>query len=144
MRITLYLIVITILLNTGCTGPIRPTAISTNVQSKQPEPHNPIIRGQIIGLSDNNLVTIHVNTIDGREALYYSQKGNGNWEIVVTNASGLDYVVTAEAAGYESSPKSYTIHLSETKVYVVEAGKITENEAVHLDFQFTSIISPSY
>ncbi len=140
----LYLTVMTILLITGCTGTPTLTTTSTTFPSKQPEPQNPVIGGQISGLSDDTLLTIHVNTPSGREAIYHTQSGNGHWEIVVTNASGVDYVLTAEAAGYESSPISYTIHLNDTKSYIVEAGQITRNEAVHLDFQFTSTSSPSY
>ncbi|MGA9398035.1 MAG: hypothetical protein WBV22_07230, partial [Anaerolineaceae bacterium] len=83
------------------------------------------------------------NTPEGREAIYYTQKGNGHWEIVVTNASGVDYVITAESTGYKSNPVSYTIHLSDTTAYVVESGQITQNEALHLDFQFTSSSPPS-
>jgi len=111
--------------------------------SKQPEPQRPIIEGQVSGLPDNTLLTIHVNTLEGREAIYHTQTGNGHWEIVITNASGVDYVITAESAGYISYPLSYTIHLSDTTAYVVEAGQITQNEALHLDFQFTSSSSPS-
>lgn len=140
----LYLTVITLLLITSCTGTPTPTPTSTTFQSKLPEPQNPVIGGQISGLSDDTLLTIHVHTPIGREAIYHTQRGNGHWEIVVTNASGVDYVVTAEAEGYESSPTSYAIHLNETKAYVVEAGQATRNEAVHLDFQFTSTSSPSY
>ncbi len=155
MRINLFLTVIAILLITSCTGTPIPTPTSTTIAipsitiptnatpSKQPEPQSPLIGGQISGLSDNTLLTIHVKTPNGREAIYGTQRGNGYWETVVTDASGFDYVVTVEAAGYECSPISYTIHLNDTKVYVVEAGQITDNEAIHLDFLFTLPSSPS-
>ncbi len=147
MRIKFCLSIMTILMITSCTVTPTPAPTSKPVPtfpSKQPEPQRPLIGGKVLGLSDDTLLTIHVNTPEGREALYHTQRGNGHWEIVVTNASGVDYVITAEADGYDSSPFSYTIHLSDTIAYVVEAGQITQNKALHLDFQFTSSNSPIY
>jgi hypothetical protein len=60
----------------------------------------------------------------------------------VTEASGLDYIVTAEAEGYISQPISYTIHISGDTAYVVREGQVTNEEAVHLDFHFIPKDSP--
>jgi len=60
----------------------------------------------------------------------------------VTEASGLDYIVTAEAEGYISQPISYTIHISGDTAYVVRDGQVTDEEAVHLDFLFVPKDSP--
>jgi hypothetical protein len=57
---------------------------------------------------------------------------------VVTQASGVDYVVTAEAEGYVSQPISYSIRLSGTTAYVVEGDQIRD-EAVHLDFHLDPV-----
>ena len=54
----------------------------------------------------------------------------------MTEASGRDYIVTAEADGYMSQPTSYTIHISGETAYVVRDGEVTEEEAVNLDFHF--------
>jgi hypothetical protein len=62
--------------------------------------------------------------------------GNGIWQAVVTDASGVDYTVTAEAEGYVSAPISYTIHLEGLEAFLVENGQITDQEALHLDFHF--------
>jgi hypothetical protein len=110
--------------------------------SKQPEPQRPRIGGQFSGLPDDALVTIHICTPSGWEAVWGTRRGNGPWESVVTDASGVDYVVTAEAEGYVTDPISYTIHLSGTTAYVVEDGQITSNEALYLDFDFKPVGSP--
>lgn len=115
----------------GCTAP-----------PKQPEPQRPRIEGQFSGLPDDTLVTIHICTLSGWEAVWGTRRGNGPWESVVTDASDVDYVVTAEVEGYVSSPLSYTIHLSGTTAYVVKDGQITSNEALHLDFHFKPVDSP--
>jgi len=54
----------------------------------------------------------------------------------VTEAGGLDYIVTTEVEGYISQPISYTIHISGETAYVVRNGRVTNEEAVHLDFHF--------
>jgi hypothetical protein len=66
----------------------------------------------------------------------------GPWEAIVTEASGADYIVTAEAEAYVSHPISYTIHLSGTMAYMVEDDHVTFNEALHLDFYFEPANSP--
>jgi len=65
-----------------------------------------------------------------------TRRGNGEWETVVTDASGVDYIVTAEVEGYVSDPISYTLHLEGMKVYLVNNGEITDKEAINLDFHF--------
>jgi hypothetical protein len=114
-----------------------PTAIPTGFQ-KQPEPQEPLIYGSITGVPDGTLVSVKLLTPSEREAVSINREGNGYWEAVITDASGVDYVVTAIAQGYMSSPTSYTVHLDEdaAKVYLVVNGKVTANEAVNLDFHF--------
>jgi hypothetical protein len=146
MIIKFYSIIIIILMITGCS--VRPSPAPTykplsTFPSKQPEPQRPIIEGRISGLPNNTLLTIHVKTLIGKEAIYLTQAVNSHWEIVITSASGVDYIITAEAAGYTSTPQNYTIHLSDTTVYIVDEGQITENEAINLDFLFTPSNLPS-
>jgi hypothetical protein len=62
--------------------------------------------------------------------------GNGTWQAVVTDASGVDYIVTAEAEGYAIAPISYTIHLEALEAFLIENGQVTDQEASHLDFRF--------
>lgn len=126
----------------GCN--VIPT-ISTNptvtpiIYPKQPEPDRPLVEGEISGVLDNTLITIHVQTSEGWESLWGTRQGSGHWEAVVTDASGIDYVITAEAEGFISTPISYTIHLEGKIAYLVENGQITSKEAVHLDFHFDPI-----
>jgi len=117
----------------SCT--VVPTA-TPPIPTKQPEPGRPLVRGQIAGVADDVLVTIHVHTPSRWEAGTFTRLGSGLWQAVVTEASGVDYIVTAEAEGYVSTPISYTIHLSGMVAYMVEGGQITTNEALHLDFHF--------
>ena len=65
-----------------------------------------------------------------------NRMGDGTWQAVVTDASGVDHIITAEAEGYASSPISYTIHLEGLSAYLVENGQVTDQEASHLDFHF--------
>jgi len=67
-----------------------------------------------------------------------NREGSGKWETVVTDGSGVDYIVTAEALDFISTPISYSIHLEDIKVYLLENGVITDKEAVNLDFHFKS------
>lgn len=126
----------------GCkvnpTAPSNPIGTPT-ISPKQPEPGRPLVAGEISGVLDNTLVTIHVQTPEGWESLWGTQRGNGPWEAIVTDASGIDYVVTAEAEGFVSDPISYTIHLEGMTAYMVENGQIASKEAVHLDFHFDPI-----
>lgn len=87
-------------------------------------------------MSEGTLVSIHVRTFAGWEALTETMMGNGTWQAVVTDASGVDYIVTADADGYVSTPISYTIHLEGLAAYLVENGQLTDQEASHLDFHF--------
>jgi hypothetical protein len=112
------------------------------IPPKQPEPGRPRVEGQISGISDNALVKIHIHTSSGQEIGYVTQQGNGPWEAIVRDVSGLDYIMTAEAKGYASKPVSYTIHLSGTTAYIVEGGQITAKEALRLDFHFARSGSP--
>ncbi len=112
-----------------------PNKISTN-HPRQPEPQQPLIRGDISGVHQNTLITIHVCTTDGREASYITRQGNGIWEAVVTDVSGIDYLITAEAVGFISSPISYSIHLDDMTAFLNEHGLVTSTEASRLDFHF--------
>jgi hypothetical protein len=115
-----------------------PNPTATN-QPKQPEPNQPRILGEISGVLDDTLITIHVQTPKGWEARTITRQGDGIWESIITDASGIDYIITAEANGYASVPISYTIHLEGMTAYMVENGQITSKEAVHLDFHFDPI-----
>jgi len=103
---------------------------------KQPEPQRPLVSGEISEVSESTLVSFHIRTLAGREALTGTMMGNGTWQAVVTDASGLDYIITAEAEGYVSAPISYTIHLEGLSAYLVENEQVTDQEASHLDFHF--------
>lgn len=138
----LIIIVLLTIAMSGCgitpTKTPNPTATSTS-SPKQPEPGHPRIGGEISGVLDNTLVTIHVRTLKGREPLWGTRQGNGLWEAVVTDTSSIDYVVTCEADGFISTPNSYTIHLDGLMAYIVEDGQITTKEAVNLDFHFDPV-----
>ncbi|HOT91075.1 MAG TPA: hypothetical protein PLN71_05780 [Anaerolineae bacterium] len=114
----------------------------TTSTNKQPIPDRPLIGGQILDLPNDVAVTIRVHTLTEREVRRREQLGPGSWEVVITEAGGVDYVVTAEAGGYISQPISYTIHISGDTAYVVCDGEVTDEEALHLDFDFVSEHSP--
>ena len=110
--------------------------ITPTIFKKQPEPQQPLIFGDISGVPDGILVSVHMQTTKGWEAVIVNREGSGKWETVVTDASGVDYIVTAEAPDFVSTPISYSIHLEDMKVYLVDNGKVTNKEAVNLDFHF--------
>lgn len=140
MRVSLILATTLLAFMMGsCT--VIPTATPTRIRTKQPEPGRPLVQGQIAGVADDVLVTIHVHTPSRWEAGTFTRLGNGPWQAVMTD-SDADYIVTAEAEGYVSTPVSYTIHLSGMVAYMVEGGQITTNEALHLDFHFEPAGSP--
>ena len=112
------------------------TSTPTQPFRKQPEPQRPLVSGNVSGVSEETLVTIHVKTLAGWEARTGTMMGNGIWESVVTDAAGVDFIVTADAEEYVTTPISYTIHLEGLTAYLVENGKITDQEASHLDFHF--------
>jgi len=137
MRIHLSWMPTLLLIVVSCTVIPSPRPIVTpEIPQKQPEPSRPLVKGEILGLPDGTIVTIHIRTPKGREAYTVGGPSPGPWEAVVTEASGLDYIVTAEAEGYISEPVSYTIHISGDTAYVVRDGQVTDEEAIHLDFHF--------
>lgn len=143
MRIYLLRIISLALILASCTAsPLPGPTVTSEIPRKQPEPSRPLVRGEISGLPDGTLVVIHIRTLQGREAYTIGGPSPGPWEAVVTEASGLDYIVTAEAEGYISQPISYTIHISGDTAYVVREGQVTNEEAVHLDFHFIPKDSP--
>ncbi len=111
------------------------------IPPKQPEPSRPRIAGQFSGLPDNVLVTFYVRTLTGREAVWGTWPSGGFWEATVAVSEG-NYVVTAETEGYVSQPISYTIYIDDEVAYVVRNGQITDEEAIHLDFDFVLENSP--
>jgi len=138
---TLLLLVATLVIVTqaGC-GFLRditaPTSTPTQVFHRQPEPQRPLVYGDVTGVPTDTLIIIHIQTPAGWEAVTESMMGSGVWQVVVTAASGLDYIITAEAEGYGSDPISYTIHLEGPMAYLVANGHVTDREAVDLDFDF--------
>jgi hypothetical protein len=139
MRAYLSIVTLIIVVLSSCSilpGRPPPTPTPTQVFRKQPEPQRPLVLGEISGVSEGTLVSIHVRTFAGWEALTETMMGNGTWQAVVTDASGVDYIVTADADGYVSTPISYTIHLEGLAAYLVENGQLTDQEASHLDFHF--------
>jgi len=132
-----------LLIVVSCTVvPLPGPTVTPEIPPKQPEPSRPLVRGEISGLPDGTTVTIHIRTPKGREAYTVGGPSPGPWEAVVTEASGLDYIVTAEVEGYISQPISYTIHISGDTAYVVRDDRVTNEEAVHLDFHFVPEDSP--
>lgn len=131
---------------TGCTT-VPPSlspepTVTAIIPPKQPEPSRPRVGGEVSGVPDGTLVTIHIRTPEDWEARTVKGPFPGRWESVVTIASGTDYVITAEAEGYVSQPVSYTIHISDDTAYVVRDGQVTDEEAIHLDFHFLPKDSP--
>ena len=121
--------------------PQAPTA-TYEIPKKQPEPSRPLVKGEISGIPDDTLVTIRIETLNGWDAVTAYGRLSSTWKAVVTEASGLDYYVTAEAEGYVSQPESYMFHLSGETAYLVRDGQVTDEEAIHLDFHFVPSQSP--
>ena len=146
MRSKIYLALMSLLMVTGCVVTPRPTPTPTLTQpspvQKQPEPSRPLVAGRISGLPGDTLFTVQPHALNGRRAGYLTQRGNGYYSIVVTSASGVDYIITAEAEGYVSTPISYTLHLDGLNAHVVEDGQVTVIEALNLDFKFTPVDVP--
>jgi hypothetical protein len=143
MRIHLFWMVTLVLIVVSCTAvPLPGLTVTPEIPPKQPEPSRPRVRGEISGLLDGTTVTIHIRTPKGREAYTVRGPSPGPWEAVVTEASGLDYVVTTDVKGYISQPISYTIHICGETAYVVRDGQVTDEEAIHLDFNFVPKQSP--
>jgi len=137
MRFRLLCIVIFSLIMGSCVAIARPFFTATpEIPTKQPEPSSPRIAGRFSGLPFDGLVTIRIRAPDGRTAVWGTRRGNTFWESVVTETSGVNYIVTAESEGYISQPLSYTISISSGSAYVVQDGQVTDEEAFHLDFHF--------
>ena len=138
-----YALVILLLLAwiiAGCAAPSplltpEPTA-TPMVPPKQPEPSRPRVGGEISGVPDGTLVTVHIRTPGGWQARTIKGPFPGYWESVITEASGMDYIIAAETEGYISQPTSYTIHINGDTAYMVRDGQVTDEEAIHLDFHF--------
>ncbi len=141
-NLLLYVVILSLILG-SCAGiPRAAPTLTPEVPSKQPEPSLPRIAGQFSGLPADTLVTISVRTPQGWTSVQGTRRGSTSWESVVTDASGVDYIVSAEADGYISQPTSYTIHLSGDTAYMVHDGQETDQEAIHLDFHFVPKDSP--
>jgi len=110
----------------GCQMPVK----------KQPIPSRPLVSGDISGLPSNMSPTIYVRTPKGWETRTIDLPTPDRWKVVVTEASGVDYIVSAEAEGYVSQPISYTIRIEGDTAYIVQDGQVTDEEAIHLDFHF--------
>jgi len=122
--------------------PPSPTATPEIHPTKQPEPSQPLIEGEVSGLPEDVEATIYIKTLEGRIVSWGGARGEIPWQAVVHQVGGFDYIVAAEAEGYISQPISYTIHISGDTAYVVRDGQVTDEEAVHLDFHFVPKDSP--
>jgi hypothetical protein len=140
MRVLSYSIAALIAVSLAGCGFLRditaPTSTPTQEFHRRSEPQRPLVYGDVTGVPTDTLVTIHIKNPAGRESGALTMRGSGIWQAVVTDASGLDYNITAEADGYGSDPISYTIHLEGQMAYLVENGRVTDREAVDLDFDF--------
>jgi len=133
------LVFIAVIILAGCLRlPTLTPTITPTEFIRQPEPQQPLIFGNITGVPEGIPVRIYLRTPKGWEAVIVNREGSGKWETVVTDGSGVDYIVTAEALDFISTPISYSIHLEDIKVYLLENGVITDKEAVNLDFHFKS------
>lgn len=143
-KLALMILLVCILIGCGTPPswfPQSPSA-TPEIPFKQPEPSCPRVKGEVLGIPDGTFVTIRIQTPEGWEARTVKGPFPGPWESVVTEASGMDYIVTAEAEGYISQPISYTIHISGETAYLVRDGQVTNEEAIHLDFYFVPLQSP--
>jgi len=125
-RIQFLTVLIIAIALVGCQTPVK----------KQPIPSRPLVSGDISGLPSNVSTTIYVRTLKGWETRKVKLPTPDRWKVVVTEASGVDYIVSAEAEGYVSQPISYTIRIEGDTAYVVQDGQVTDEEAIHLDFHF--------
>ncbi|MBN2006602.1 MAG: hypothetical protein JXA21_24835 [Anaerolineae bacterium] len=110
---------------------------------KQPEPHTPIIKGELSGLPGDTLVVIRTFNASKQQVQWGTRRGDGVWESVIPYERGAEYVITAIAEGFVTTPVSYTVRQDAEKAYLVENGSNTPTEALHLDFHFTPAATPN-
>jgi hypothetical protein len=143
MRIRLFCSITTIFLITGCLGTPTPTIspAATNVNAtKQPILPGIPIKGQLSGLSADKKATISIYLLStSNQPAVWARRGNGDWELTVS-PNYQTYQIMAEAEGYVVVPIRYTIQLDNMKAFIIENGHLTDKEAVHLDFSFSSTI----
>jgi hypothetical protein len=108
--------------------------------TKQPILPGIPIKGQLSGLSADKKATISIYLLStSNQPAVWARRGNGDWELTVS-PNYQTYQIMAEAEGYVVVPIRYTIQLDNMKAFIIENGHLTDKEAVHLDFSFSSTI----
>lgn len=96
-----------------------------------------IVGGHLADLPDGAEAQIMIRNIDGNNHFGpMTWRKSGGWHGNLKNSPGKLYGVTVEAEGYTSVPLSYTIQVSGTRAYILDAGRLTGEVADHLDFRF--------
>ena len=101
---------------------------------KQPEPSEPQLSISASGVTKDALVMVRIYTLDGRQIQWGTFLGRDTGVFVITDVNGLDYVITAEADGFVSKPKSYTIHLDKGTISLMENDEAIAKDISHLNF----------
>jgi hypothetical protein len=107
-------------------------------EKRQPIPiGGPPVGGQIHGLPEGVFARISFRSLPIDKTEIWSEQKNGGWKVVIPSASEK-FLVTAEAADYQSAPPSYIIQVKDKKAYIELDGQTTSQKAIHLDFTFSS------
>jgi hypothetical protein len=128
----------------SCQGfPIATPTPTYIVSTKAPEPTGSMIGGEIFGVLDDTIVYIRVYLPDGWQRSWSARSGNGPWLGDIAGTSETDCTVTADAEGFICTPTSYSIRLVGLSAYLVEDGRLTDIEALQLDFHCEPIVTPT-
>lgn len=106
-------------------------------------PRPAIIQGELSGLPDGTLAAIRIQNSSKPEVQWGTRRGDGIWQLTLSNVRGTEYTITPNIEGFVSTPAIYTLRLDITTAYLVENGSTTPTEALHLDFHFTPVATPT-
>jgi hypothetical protein len=129
-----WAIVLIMAILAGCTTVPMPLETPMTPFQYQGERGGPLVQGEISGVGEDALVTVYRHTPAGRQAGYFTRRGDGLWEVTLSQ-SDPEYVVTAEAPGYSCEPISYTVRVSGETAYLVQDGQLVV-PALSVDFHF--------
>ena len=115
---------------------------TNNIFPGAPEPHGPVIKGTISGLPEGFLATISARLSSADSGGIIGLRGAGAWEMEVFYDENVQRKVIAQAEGYSVQPGEYAIYFKGGKAFLVQGGIKTDQEAMNLDFVF-STLSPT-
>lgn len=141
IRLGIFISILASTITIGCNSQIlsapKRTEPAPVLTVRQPIPSGPRVSGVFSGLlNSDDLVTVLVHDEDGHQQIIGIYSGNGPWEIIVPILSESEnYTLRVEAAGYDSQPAAYSIHINNHAAFVVQDNHLGEY-ASNLDFQF--------